>query len=695
MRKTDAGCFGKKSKKGKNDDCDKPTCVPAKKFCGESHCEAECKNNCKDNCKINYRKCTDKYECGSCDSKKSKGCTSDRCEIRCKEPYECDCKDSKYLVKVDVCTDLCKDEACCGSCSKGGACEDEVCATDSCEDFEFCDAVTVLKDKLCLSNTMEKVSDVRDRYTGFYNHFNRCLDCKYPRGVFQAWAMCEDYEKPGKPSRIIDNNSELLALDHILVSDCLNVTCATLSDLCIEKCGVEVGVTPTDLYIDGRYPLTSTLSKMPFVQNGKNFSRTYPPGFRDNAPHDFPLIPDYSGSVVKSFFTHRLYCVNIELPCKKKNTCVESSESLHGLGLTSLWSALCTYAGTDCIDVSVFADFGLDKHAYFRDYFWSCITNKFTAKLNGLGDSYGDAEALIRKTAGCENEELMFCTAKNKCMCEDDFYKHMLCVLSNSDNRDRFVINVGVMEALYKVACMPSAMKDVLGDKCQISDVNELLCNVHLIGQLFGFLSKCFGDVMKSQNFWASISGDGLGTISEIMDMDTQQSGNSGSSLGGGVLGGLIGDGNDFCEIGSLLSILDYCMSSNCAVMEILTRYAVRSFGSGDCAENTMLFTMALNDKTDVLLATFVQMLCIEDDDVDRVICHLRMFMEGKMTAGAFVDAVVRMVKISSAKPDVNKKNSGSNVVLLLLTMIGYPFRHHLMAAIGGGGSLLDPVNSL
>src|SRR5439155_1619580 len=126
-----------------------------------------------------------------------------------------------------------------------------------------------------------------------------------PKGMFQAWAMCEKYHKPCKTSRVIDNNSELLALDHFLVSDCLknNIVGACLSDLCIEKCGKTAehwirhhkhNALVSTPYSGGIFSEGNCLSCVGTLFTLPNTANNY--------------VFQYGGSVVKSFFTHRVYC---------------------------------------------------------------------------------------------------------------------------------------------------------------------------------------------------------------------------------------------------------------------------------------------------------------------------------------------------------------------------------------------------
>lgn len=500
--------------------CDKPACVSAKKCC----CEPKCVKVCVDNCRIKYK------TCGHCDA--------DKCDIRCKEQYECKCDQSKHLVKVNVCKDL---------CCKKEKCEDEVCPPDSCDGFKYCDTLTVLKKELCLYNSLNKIEDVNNRYTGFYDHFNRCIDCKYPRGMFQAWAMCEEYDKPRKTSRVIDNNSELLALDHFLVSDCLrnSITCASLSDLCIEKCGRSVN----SLICNKDLKHFNSIRKNPYVISGNGCpdnKGTLSIGGVSIVPENNQFVFEYGGSVVRSFFTHRVYCVNFEFPHKNKGCEVDCGESLHGLGLTSLWSVLCRF-GCSSVDICTLERFGLDAHPYFRDFFWKTYPRRFHTTHSGNLDP---VTKLASKFGECDNNALVS-IQKKRCITEEEFYKHLLCVFSNIENRDRFILTIAFMESLYRV----DKMRNLLDH-----DDVKLLDQKCLLDDLFRFLGKCFGENPKLTDFLCH-----QGELGRLLEGQCAKSKHS----------ALIHV--DYKKIACLVNVLSFSLKDNCLLMEILCRHAARS----------------------------------------------------------------------------------------------------------------------
>lgn len=508
----------------------RPSCVPTganrahlrqhmrnRDKCGPSKpaCSPPKNNKCKTKCDVPLKKCDE--------------CTPEKCEVRCKKPFECECRDgNKFVVNVDTC----KKESCCDSCKDGKECHSEnVCKPNSCDDFEYCDTVTVLKRDLCLVNTLCNVCDVNDRYTGYYNHYNKKLDCKYPRGMFQAWAMCDSYEKPC-PTREIDNNSELLALDHVLVSEGLKncVVNVHMSDLCIEK--DVISTTPT----------TTT------INNNNNSCE----------------LTDYSCSKVKAFFTNRVYCVTLDFPPKRRKCEVSCDEPLHTLGLTTFWCALRNAAESEdggitynckeeCIDVSVFAKYKLDKHPYFRDFFWSCVENKFVNKPVVSGD----INVLNAIYSRCENKPLV-CFSKNVNMCEEEFYKHLVNVLSNSDSRDRFVLTVGVMESVVR-------SPDIDNPENLYRHIDVCMCNIVKVSQYLSGVKNAVGNSVDENCLAKSLlpgvklpEGDSELCCDEVK-------------------------WNLLCDDNGEVSLDDIAaeMSKNCSLMDVLKRHAARLLDNG------------------------------------------------------------------------------------------------------------------
>lgn len=517
--KSDKGVSHASAKKCDKNECDKPACVPGKKCCCAPKCETKCENKCK----VQLKKCE---------------CDDSPCEIKCKKPGSDDkCDDSRHKVRTNVCKDLCKKEgkSCCKSCKNGGKCDGDkdVCA-DSCDGVKFCDTLSVLKRELCMYNVLNKIPDVNNRYTGFYDHFNRCLDCKYPKGMFQAWAMCRDYERPNKKSRVIDNNSELMALDHFLVSDCLrnNISYACLSDLCITKCDTDV----KDLIAQHKgTDVMNALSAIPYGTN-QFFS-----GLQSITNGDY--VFQYGGSVVKSFFTHRIYCVSFDFPHYAKGCKVDCNETLHGLGLTSLWSSICS-PGSDSVSISVFEEFGLDRHPYFRNYFWNCLKRHNCP----TGDNHTLSDVLL-DIASCDDDSVI-CIQKKSCISEEDFYTHLLCILSNSDSRDRFILTIAFMDALYKM----KKMVDLLG-ACNVPALAHALNNPEGIADLFTLISLCFSDRLDVAKF------------ADSMNLHCKNS----TARFNQVLNEL-----DKKDIAKLLEAMNGIIRDNCIAMEVLIRHAAR-----------------------------------------------------------------------------------------------------------------------
>jgi len=396
-------------------------------------------------------------------------------------------------------------------------------------------------------NSLDKVKNVNDRFTGYYNHYNRCLDCKYPRGMFQAWAMCEDYEKPRKPSRVIDSNSELLVLDHFLVSDCLrnNISYACLSDISIEKCGKDVKELISEalnpVFGDGRYNANQTI---PYTSGGP---------FPGPSP-DGNYVFQYAGSVVKSFFTHRVYCVSFEFPHMKKGCEVDCGETLHGLGLTGLWSVLCS-AGCDSVDICTFERFGLDKHPYFRSFFWDGYKQH-----KCVYDPDSLSEVILEVYGSCNDKSLLN-VQKTCAISEDEFYKHLLCVFSNEESRDRFLLTIGIMEALYKL----DKLRDLLHNDPHL----EYLDDKAVVVALLYLFSQCLTDNLGLAETLKGISDFGRCSDSCFFQCffgrSTRHTVNP----------------LDLCvpqhRVFGLLKLLSKVLKDNCVFMEVLCRNALKT----------------------------------------------------------------------------------------------------------------------
>lgn len=392
----------------------------------------------KDDCVSRYSYSTVVKECQpkTCQPKTCppKTCPPKTCPPKC--PVKC----NKYEVTIDVCSDLCK-SSCCAPCSNNKTCEeqcDDVCV-DPCKDFKYRDPCFIFENNLCLFNTLSMVEEVNDRYTGFYNNFNKCLDCKYPKGQYQAFALCKDYTLP-VPKRTINNNSELLATDHFFVSNCIknNVSYVTLSELDIRICDQPVSE------LEGNVGMDAACDPDKFVFQ-------------------------YAGSKVKSFFINRMYCALIDNTCKtevKTKQCdnVGINALLHNLGLPQLWDSLCTI-GCDNVSIDTFALFNLDKHPYFVDFFWKQL-------FNPLYDY--------------RNNTTLMSIQKRSCMNECEFYTHLACVLTKCNKRDEYIVNIAFMESLLRT----NKMKSFISDNTYV-----LMHNKNTVNDLFTYLTVCFGNV--------------------------------------------------------------------------------------------------------------------------------------------------------------------------------------------------------
>lgn len=479
-------------------DCD-DRCVPGDNKCVKK-CECVCKDDC---CKVPLRKV--------CDKKK---------ECNCHEKEECHCCDTKYTVKVDVCQDLCEDKCkpcgpCKPKCKKN--CKD-VCDCVPCEEKEcppYCDTLSVLKRELCLFNTLDKVEDVNDRFTGFYDHFNRCLDCIYPRGIFQAWAMCEEYCLPKCPTRKIDNNSELLALDHVLVSDCIKnyVSCSKLSELKLDY-----------------DPCTNALTKNPFkpvAPAGTLLAMASAQVAGD--------VPDYSGKCVRSFFPNRVYCVDLNFPCES-DCKVNCGLDLNELGIKALWCTLDRWGACE-VSIDTMKEFCLDTHPFFEPFFYNTLRNKFLDK--SLQGRYDRAFGVCR-------DNVVYRCRKNSKITECEFYELMTCQFSNSDSKDRFVVTVGFLESVVKAI------------RC--GTINNAHCEK--INKLYQFLDVCFSNKLKLREYldsYLNITG-GVVTV-DVSDVENESTITYFMTV-----------------VAELITCLSLSLLDNCRVMEVLIRRAAEAF---------------------------------------------------------------------------------------------------------------------
>jgi len=311
-----------------------------------------------------------------------------------------------------------------------------------------------------------------------------------------------------------------------------------LSDLCIEKCGIDV----CSLIREEKNNLLAAS-----VYNG-GISNDIKTMFNTNPA---TYVFQYGGSVVRSFFTHRVYCVSFDFPHVNKGCEVDCGETLHGLGLTSLWSVLCR-AGCDCIDIEMFERFGLDKQAYFKDFFWNSINRKScVGPIPDNNNVTRDVGKLLTARFGFCTDDSLVSIQKRNSICEEEFYTHLLCVLSNTDSRDRFLITIAFMEALYRA----DQLKGLLGvEKC------KLINDVDLVNKLFEFLSICFSERLRLANY---LDGSIFNKVRDTPYLNR-------------VLSDV-----DIHNLKLLIDALASFLKNNCIFMEVLVRHAARCLDIG------------------------------------------------------------------------------------------------------------------
>lgn len=493
-------------------------------------------------------------ECDKCPGSHPKHMVrKDSCTFKKVECLPCD---SKFLVKENLDEKLCETKkSCCKSCSSGGKCDSNVCSK-SCDNVDFCDSVTLLKRELSLNNVLENISDVNDRFTGFYNHFNKSLDCKYPRGIFQAWAMCDSYKTPKDKCRMIANNSELLALDHILVSDDLknNVSCVSLSDLCVDLCGetVKRGSAGQRLLTTSNMNNTNTLCKIGLTVSGEA-----------TGINDENNVPDYSGGIVKSFFTNRVYSMDLEFNTVRKlridnHSCCD--DSLNTLGLTSLWCALSRW-NQQSVGIERFIELGLDQHPYFVNWFYDNVVDTFATK--------NLQSRIDRHFGSCTDESMLLQIEKRNKFTESEFYKHLLMVSSEVHNRERFVINVGFVEAIVKAL-----------------DTKTITVNKEEFNTLFKVLDLCTVGSLNASAYLSSLDSmtilnnllsSALGIMNvKIGDLETNNMENESEEIL-----------RDVGVLGTYIRLLNKFILENCVLMDVLVTNVVSQIAkTSDCKTN-------------------------------------------------------------------------------------------------------------
>jgi hypothetical protein len=275
-------------------------------------------------------------------------------------------------------------------------------------------------------------------------------------------------------------------------------------------------------------------------------------------------LTDYSSGKVKAFFTNRVYCVTLDFPPKRRKCEVSCDEPLHTLGLTTFWCALRNAAESEdggitynckeeCIDVSVFAKYKLDKHPYFRDFFWSCVENKFLNKPEEEDDNDAILNAIYSR---CENKPLV-CFSKNVNMCEEEFYKHLVNVLSNSDSRDRFVLTVGIMESVVRTD------NNSYNPESLYRYIDVCVCNEVKVSQYLSGVQKAVNNAVD--NCLAKSLLPGVKLPEKTSDPD--------SCCDEVKWNLLCGNDNTLDNISAEMSAE---MSKNCSLMDVLKRHAAR-----------------------------------------------------------------------------------------------------------------------
>lgn len=405
-------------------------------------------------------------------------------------------------------TNQCKPKKCAEKCKCPTVCDDK------CKDFEYCDTLSLLKRELSLTNSLSKVSGVNNRFTEFSNHFNRALDCKFPRGIFQALACGKDYEFPC-PTRTVDNNAELLALDHFLVSDCIkhSVAQVCLSDLYMEKCGKDVKE-----WIKAKE--FNALNALPHT--------TLPHCMTGLLPTD-DYVFQYAGSIVKSVFTHRMYCVSLDFPSVDKDCKVKCSSAHNDLGRASFWSALTT-VGSNKVSIKMFEKFGLDKHPYFRKYFWKSL------KKLDHGATETVTELMLNELS-CKDTSVVS-IRKAQYICEDEFYELLNGVHECAESHERFVTTIAFMESLYRVDRMRELMP---------IPALDILDNKDIVNDLFVLLSVCFKHQLDLNEYLESV-GLSVNVIANI----------------------------DLVGVQALIDALGVVLKNNNSFIEILVRHVYR-----------------------------------------------------------------------------------------------------------------------
>jgi len=157
-------------------------------------------------------------------------------------------------------------------------------------------------------------------------------------------------------------------------------------------------------------------------------------------------------------------------------------------------------------------------------------------------DSNDMLRQLVNKYTRCDQDNLLYVEKRNS-ITEEEFYAHLLCVLSGSDDRDRFLMNIAFMQALYTVSTVD---------------------NDAPVAELFETISRCFADkvqltyFLQAQPELRALLSCKFPTCDEIIALFP-----------------------DVSQVNDLIGNLSSQIRRNCVAMEVLCRHAVRAIDYG------------------------------------------------------------------------------------------------------------------
>ncbi|VBB17680.1 hypothetical protein YASMINEVIRUS_143 [Yasminevirus sp. GU-2018] len=346
---------------------------------------------------------------------------------------KCATKNTVYEVSEDICEQ--KDG--CDLVSAYGVCETE-------KAIKYCDIVSVVKDELDMYNVLNTVDSVNDRFTGHRKHVSRtpfdanrlgCLGSVLrkerdgERGGERAGDSAENVECVENDGIIIDN-IELLAMEHILISDCygddviqsymsnfdVNVRCPN-SKCCKERCRE-----------------SSSLLK-PMYDD-------------DNTVH----FHNYDCHTNISLFTDRAYCTLIDTTCKSESYC---DDIYYYASMKTLWDTLVEW-GCNKLSLCTFMDVCIDKHCYFVDLFYDLVHADVSCKYLGFCEERDKCNILLYS-----DKEFR---VKNG-VSYDEFCCNMKNVYANVDDK-----NIVTLVLILIEACS-NCIKSGLIDKSDVDDI--------------------------------------------------------------------------------------------------------------------------------------------------------------------------------------------------------------------------------